>query len=268
MNTVKTLITPELARVMLATQVRNRILRKSLVKRFCDLLKDNKFETTHQGIAFDKNGCLIDGQHRLHAIIESGISVYMLVTRGLDPDIYFAIDGSTSRRMADLIMPGQKKAMVLCEMATATLRVSGLADKTKCVTTVQTLLDIRGDDFKAVVAFCGGAKRGASIASIRVAAAYMYSVYGQYALECYSDLVNMRTEKFSPVMHAFNRWVIRPRMIDDKDHEKDMFARAIIAFNPENKALTKIQIKTNKKTGKPDYSDSSEQLFSWAFNCG
>lgn len=267
MNTIKTLITPSIAATMLATQVRNRVLRKSLVNKFSDLLKQQKFETTHQGIAFDINGCLIDGQHRLHAIIETGISAYMLVTRGLDPEIYFAIDGSGGRRMADLIMPGDRKATPICEMATATIRISGIANKQKCTTTVQTILDLHGCDFQAVMDFCGGAKRGASIAAIRVAAAYMYHHHGQYALECYSDLVNMRTEKFCPVMHAFNRWVVRPRMKDDKDHEKDMFARATIAFDPSNKALTQIRLMTNKSTGKPDYTASAKRLFNWAFNC-
>ena len=45
--------------------------------------------TTHQGIAFDENGVLQDGQHRLCAIVSANKPVDMMVTSGLSPDNFF-----------------------------------------------------------------------------------------------------------------------------------------------------------------------------------
>jgi hypothetical protein len=39
---------------------------------------------THQGIAFDDAGNLCDGQHRVAAVVESGVSVKMMVTTGMN----------------------------------------------------------------------------------------------------------------------------------------------------------------------------------------
>ncbi len=58
---------------------------------------------THQGFALDLHGCLIDGQHRAQAIIDTGISVTAQVTYGLDPDAFAAIDGGRVRTTGDYV---------------------------------------------------------------------------------------------------------------------------------------------------------------------
>jgi hypothetical protein len=54
-------------------------------------------------IRFDNRNFLIDGQHRLTAIAESGEAQVLLVIRGLDPDVVAAIDGGRKRSYADII---------------------------------------------------------------------------------------------------------------------------------------------------------------------
>ncbi len=46
-------------------------------------MRKGHWAVTHQGIAFDTNGNLIDGQHRLEAIRISGVSVKIMVTTGV-----------------------------------------------------------------------------------------------------------------------------------------------------------------------------------------
>ena len=75
------IITPEIAQIMLSRNLNNRPLPN--VGRFESLLRGHQFVLTHQGIAFDQEGNLLDGQTRLHAIKNTGISAKMMVTRGL-----------------------------------------------------------------------------------------------------------------------------------------------------------------------------------------
>lgn len=80
--TDKMLITPELASALLLHNKNNRNLRPMLVRQYAEDMRQGNFHMTHQGIAFYENGDLADGQHRLHAIVESGVSVWLQVTIG------------------------------------------------------------------------------------------------------------------------------------------------------------------------------------------
>jgi hypothetical protein len=60
-------------------------------------IKRGMFYPTHQGIAFDDSGKLIDGQHRLMAILLSGIGQWMLVTRGMPHGSVVAVDVGSRR---------------------------------------------------------------------------------------------------------------------------------------------------------------------------
>jgi len=81
----------------------NRRIRERRVRKFVELLEDGDFLTTHQGLAFDGNGALLDGQHRLLAITRTGIPARMFVTRGLDPDAFSAMDDGAVRTHADML---------------------------------------------------------------------------------------------------------------------------------------------------------------------
>lgn len=60
---------------------------------------------THQGIAFDENGELVDGQHRLNAIVEANIPVQMNVTYNVHraPGEVFTIDMGRKRTYANIV---------------------------------------------------------------------------------------------------------------------------------------------------------------------
>lgn len=100
-------ITPELAQKYLEKNVDNRVVRN---KHFAKMVRDMEqghYLVTHQGIAFDKEGYLSDGQHRLMGVVRSGKSVWMLVTRGLDSNVKNIID-LMARRLATDFMTGSK----------------------------------------------------------------------------------------------------------------------------------------------------------------
>lgn len=103
-----TLVTPTMAEDMLKDNTENRTLRPKHVDRLVKDMREDRFLTTHQGIAFDERGKLIDGQHRLHAIRNSRIAQWVLVTIGLPDLSRRVVDGGAKRRAHDF-MPGKFK---------------------------------------------------------------------------------------------------------------------------------------------------------------
>lgn len=96
-------ITPRIAKKYLELNRNNRPIRKQLVAQLAELIKQGKFHSTHQGIAFYESGDLADGQHRLSAIAESGIAVQMLVSRGVPSEANHCIDRGIARTAKDTL---------------------------------------------------------------------------------------------------------------------------------------------------------------------
>ncbi len=82
-KSVQKAITPNYARSVLAKGSPNRKLSEGKVMQYARDMLNNQWVLNHQGIAFDEDGNLIDGQHRLEAIVRSGCTVDMMVTTGL-----------------------------------------------------------------------------------------------------------------------------------------------------------------------------------------
>jgi hypothetical protein len=92
------LITKELAAEYLKkNHPRNRAITRAPVEEFKRHLREGTFIYTHQGIAFDVDGCLVDGQKRLTAVVETGISARMQVTWDLQPESLMVVDTGERR---------------------------------------------------------------------------------------------------------------------------------------------------------------------------
>lgn len=85
-------VTPRMAEKWLERNSVNRVVQVTHVDRLASDMEEGQYVTTHQGIAFDVDGILIDGQHRLTAIVQSGHTVKMLVTTGLPKRAQAMID--------------------------------------------------------------------------------------------------------------------------------------------------------------------------------
>lgn len=91
-------ITPKMAERCLSKNPNNRPLREGDIGVYAEDMRRGYWMLTHQGIAFDTLGNLIDGQHRLWAIIRASVPVLMRVTRGLPREWIKYIDNMTPRR--------------------------------------------------------------------------------------------------------------------------------------------------------------------------
>lgn len=96
-------ITPELAERMLERNHHNRPIRQSVVAHYVNEIIRGHWLTSSQGIAFDWNGVLRDGQHRLRAIVEAQCPVSSFVAFGLDPKAVDFIDTGTRRSVGAIL---------------------------------------------------------------------------------------------------------------------------------------------------------------------
>ena len=97
------LITPERAAIFLRDQRPNRNKTQVRIELFASQMERGEWKTTHQGLAFDRDGRMIDGQHRCEAIIKSGKSQWFYVTRLVEDEALMAIDSGGKRSDADRI---------------------------------------------------------------------------------------------------------------------------------------------------------------------
>jgi hypothetical protein len=96
-------ITPKEAQdILSSSNVDNRNIRLNYVNMLANLIDADEWVVTHQGIAFDKDGRLVDGQHRLLAIVKSGKSTPIFVTKNLDKKTYAYIDTGNVRSQTDI----------------------------------------------------------------------------------------------------------------------------------------------------------------------
>lgn len=76
------LITPELAEQYLKqNSAFNKALNEAEVNALVEKINNGKWDSNGDAIYFDHGDVLVNGQHRMHAIIRSGISIYVRVFR-------------------------------------------------------------------------------------------------------------------------------------------------------------------------------------------
>jgi hypothetical protein len=96
-------VTPEMAEAWLEKNTRNRSLRESRVVNTAGALMRGEWKLTGDCIVFDEAGELINGQHRLHAIVLSGVSGRLVVLRGVPAENQEVMDQNLSRNLADAL---------------------------------------------------------------------------------------------------------------------------------------------------------------------
>lgn len=99
---VETVTPAKAAKWLELNRINNRTIQKNRVARYARAMREGRWALTHQGVAFDEDGFLCDGQHRLLAVIEADVDVEMLVTRGVSPAEFAVIDTARTRSSGDV----------------------------------------------------------------------------------------------------------------------------------------------------------------------
>lgn len=110
------LVTPQLAEDLLTRAAVNRRLDWGQVDCLAEAICRGEWKLTHQGIALDgplESGALLDGQHRLYAIIKAGTAVRIFVFEGLPRSAFPVLDTGKRRSAVDALSSTGEKHLAL-----------------------------------------------------------------------------------------------------------------------------------------------------------
>jgi hypothetical protein len=98
-------ISPEVAKLILSQyNTDNRKESKAHVNFLAEQMADGQWrEDAYDPIKFSVSGRLLDGQHRLSAVVQSGKTFKFLVIRDLSDDIFETLDTGKMRSAADVL---------------------------------------------------------------------------------------------------------------------------------------------------------------------
>jgi len=118
-------VTPELAKAWLNQNTKNRPLRNTGLNRYAELMKRGAWALGPDAIAFDTNNQLVNGQHRLKALVLSNTTQPFIVTHGLNPDAFPTFDGGFKRGLSDhLATLDYKSTTLLASIARVTANIA------------------------------------------------------------------------------------------------------------------------------------------------
>ena len=84
-------------------EFRNRPISQSVVDGYAQDIIDGNWDTNGETIKLDDVGLVVDGQHRLWAIISADKAVKILVVRGVDRDSFKTIDRGRKRTVGNIL---------------------------------------------------------------------------------------------------------------------------------------------------------------------
>ena len=96
-------VTPDIAREMLTTNTHNRNVKSKHHEYAEDMRSGAWRPESCDPLRFSRSGVLLDGQNRLHAVIESETTIPFLVVRGLSDETQSVMDSGVARKFADVL---------------------------------------------------------------------------------------------------------------------------------------------------------------------
>ena len=161
MKIVKEVISPIVAREILKKNINNRNVNEAKVFNYAkDMTSGNWLSNTGELIKISKSGVVLDGQHRLYAIIKAGMSIELHVAYELEDTIFKVIDTGKVRNASDVLqiggVPNTRHVVSICTLVSyyqSTLGSASRATNTSRLTT-SALFDFyekRADYYQSVI---------------------------------------------------------------------------------------------------------------------
>lgn len=94
-------ITPEFAEELLSRNTHNRHIRDRHVDALSRDMQNGLWKMTGESIKIAKDGTILDGQHRLLAVVDSGVTIESAVTYNLEIDDQVVMDSGRTRTFGD-----------------------------------------------------------------------------------------------------------------------------------------------------------------------
>lgn len=238
MKTEIVVVTPSQAKKWLERNTDNRHITPSVVGGLADAIRRGEWILSHQGIAFGKDGKLLDGQHRLLAILEANLAVKMAVTWDVDNEAFKVMDIGKKRTVSDILNVSQSLAAVARFFA-----VIEETQKRSAITPQYLIpfIDTVREPHSELTNFCPIFRRIWSSAAVQ-SAAVLRILDGEdadYIKIVYHSLVHLEFDSMPLIGQALVR---QYGSGTTRVQGTDFFARSLKVFTRANANARKIQI--------------------------
>lgn len=120
------MVTPDQAGKWLEKPAKNRKVVQRRVSMYAAAMKRGDWMLTNQGIAIDEFGQLIDGQHRLRAIVEADVPIELLVIRAAPNKSQLVLDQGIKRAAHDQVGLREGWEVTTMHIAVAKVMMQGM----------------------------------------------------------------------------------------------------------------------------------------------
>lgn len=230
MKTTLMSVSPAQAREWLKYNSGNRRLRPNVVEGLLTAYQRGEWKVTHQGIAFGKDGKLLDGQHRLTFIsqLPEGERVSINVTADCDGDIFDAIDLHQRRTLSDITGVSSDLGAVgrfFARIANGST-TAGLTPQF-----VRPFIEWAEPEFVELLTFCPNTAPIFSSASVRAAAIYQIKAgrSADFVKISYDSLVRADIDSMPHGARALMQQRMSGKIVSARS--LDLFCRALRAFD-------------------------------------
>jgi len=245
---LKILITPEMAADMLTRNQGNRTRRPSVARFYAQQMQAGQWRETHEAIAVDGRGNLVDGQHRLEAIVISGCPQHMWLATYSDDTTAtdLPIDLGLRRTAADVLKIDARAAAIVAVIvrrldrtpqAVATADIRAIYNEHKEL--IERVLVASASNYQQRTA---AAVRAAVFLRCLEFPTVCDQIIDQYSAFCLMD----RLDTLWPSVAGLLRKLTSTRTTGGGCEQLDRMLRAWKAFSPINKMLTVIRMSTDK----------------------
>lgn len=97
------LVTPEYAQELLKRNTSNRPLSAYTVEQYAAAMERGEWKFNGDTIRISESNVMLDGQHRCHAIVKSGIPQRYIIVRGLPDEVFQTIDQGKKRTVGNML---------------------------------------------------------------------------------------------------------------------------------------------------------------------
>ena len=242
-------VTPHMAQQLLEiSNFDNRNVKNSVVNKYSKLMQSGDWLFSSETIAVSKTGRLLNGQHRLLAVIQSGRSQKFLFATGFDDAVFAVLDRGAVRTASDAL----RKDKMLIQCATLACRLRG--SNTVTDPEIDSMANLIENEHKALINHCNARTKTFSSAPFRLAAVARIKSGADmdYVLGLYRNLALSHCEKLPPVGHALLRAFINGRLSHSSGGQLQLINCCVAwkLFDPASKGISRISVKYSDRSAK------------------
>lgn len=244
-------ITPQKAGLLLDKNTENRRVTSNHVLFLSKQMASGDWLDNGETIKISKDGILLDGQHRLNAVIHSGVTVEMLVVYNLNASTFGTIDTGRKRSAADILYKHKKKNHVhLASTAKMIIYFRTVGSKnedfnSRYVTNNQVAeMSLNNLVLQSSVSKCSGLKTVKIILTPSISAFlhYIFSGYDAKIAEDFFDILDKGTSERDCPVYQLREHLNRNKMqnIKSTQQQKIMWVTKYFKMYIENKRTSRF----------------------------